>query len=478
MSSLVADRGVQLPSFQLPPKSLRSDVEDATFLASAYGLTPDPWQELVLDGWLGRRLGDRWSAPRCGLAVPRQNGKNALLEVRELYGMVMLGERFLHTAHEVKTARKAFLRLCSFFENEREFPEMTELVQEVRRTNGQEAIVLRNGGSVEFIARSKSSGRGYSVDVLILDEAQELTDEALAALLPTVSASLNPQQILTGTPPGPSANGEVFTRTRRAALDAVDRRLCWHEWSCVDSADLDDEGEWAKANPALGIRLQVDTITDERSSFDDETFARERLGVWTGDSVGPVDMDRWERLAVDASKMARPDPVVFAVEVSPSRKWSNITMAGMVDDRRVVQMVESGKGTSWVADRVSELVEKWSPLAVAVDPGGPGGSLLPALRERGVDPAVVSSREYAQGCGMFVDMVDSEVLCHTGQGVLAVSLEVVRSKRMGDSFIFVPPLSGVDIAPLKGCVLALFVLERERSKPVEKKRSGQVVGIR
>ena len=116
-----------------------------------------------------------------------------------------LGEKFLHTAHEVKTARKAFLRIASFFENARQYPELVALVKEIRKTNGQEAIVLSNGGSCEFIARSKGSGRGFTVDVLVCDEAQDLTDEELAALLPTISAAPlgNPQVIFTGTPPDP-----------------------------------------------------------------------------------------------------------------------------------------------------------------------------------------------------------------------------------------------------------------------------------
>ena len=95
----------------------------------------------------------------------------------------------LHTAHEVKTARKAFLRLAGFFESARQWPELAALVSEVRRTNGQEAIVLTNGGSVEFIARSKGSGRGFTVDDLVCDEAQELGTEAYAALKPTISAA-------------------------------------------------------------------------------------------------------------------------------------------------------------------------------------------------------------------------------------------------------------------------------------------------
>jgi len=68
----------------------------------------------VLDDWLAEKSG-RWASLTCGLSLPRQNGKNALIEVRELFGMVGRGEKFLHTAHEVKTARKAFKRLQHFF---------------------------------------------------------------------------------------------------------------------------------------------------------------------------------------------------------------------------------------------------------------------------------------------------------------------------------------------------------------------------
>ena len=169
--------GRQEPRVRLEPKrSARfDDGGDACFLASRYGLTPDPWQAMVVVSWLGRSSSNRLAAGRCGLAVPRQNGKNGILEVVELFKIVVQGRKVLHTAHEVKTARKAFVRLRSFFENGRRWPELAVLVREIRQTNGQEAIVLSNGGSVEFVARSRGSGRGFTVDDLVLDEAQELS---------------------------------------------------------------------------------------------------------------------------------------------------------------------------------------------------------------------------------------------------------------------------------------------------------------
>ena len=80
------------PRVRLVPRSVGSDADDATFLSAGYGLEPDDWQEDVLDDWLGRRADGRWSAATCGLAVPRQNGKNGIIEVRELFGIVALGE--------------------------------------------------------------------------------------------------------------------------------------------------------------------------------------------------------------------------------------------------------------------------------------------------------------------------------------------------------------------------------------------------
>ena len=94
----------------------------------------------------------------------------------------------------------------------------------------------------------------------------------MAALLPTISASPNPQTLFTGTPPGPNAEGEIFARTRAAGLEGTDPRLCWFEWSVAGVVDLDDDAVWAQANPALGTRLDVDTIADERALMDDATF--------------------------------------------------------------------------------------------------------------------------------------------------------------------------------------------------------------
>src|SRR5690606_32882264 len=103
-SADAAKRGSQVPRVLSGPTVELSDYEDAVVLARGYDLPPDPWQELVLMHWLAYTPAGLWLSKRLGLAVPRQNGKNAVLEIFELHVMINLGMRVLHTAHEVKTA--------------------------------------------------------------------------------------------------------------------------------------------------------------------------------------------------------------------------------------------------------------------------------------------------------------------------------------------------------------------------------------
>src|SRR5690606_36091362 len=261
-------------------------------------------------------------------------------EIFELHVMINLGMRVLHTAHEVKTARKAFARLKHFFGDKAndpaaKYPELNALVKEVRNANGQEAVVLKNGGSVEFAARSKSSGRGFSVDILVMDEAQELEDEALEALLSTISASANPLQVMTGTPLGPKANGEVFTRMREVGVAGGDPTLCWMEWGCDGlDVDLDDPENWRQANPALGIRLSYEFTQSERHGLSDAGFARERLGMWGGIASNEViNMVLWSELAMDTTGefdaiAAVGGAFAFGVDVTPDRARASVALAG------------------------------------------------------------------------------------------------------------------------------------------------------
>ena len=462
-------RGVQDPRLVAEPPTVDDYASEAAGFASAYGLTPDPWQERVLRAWLGVREDGKWASSRCGLSVPRQNGKNALIEIRELFGMVGLGEKILHTAHEVKTSRKAFLRLCSFFENSRRYPELARLVAPggIRRTNGQEAILLSNGGSVEFVARSRGSARGFTVDVVVMDEAQEMSDDALEALSPTTAAAplKNRQLIWTGTPPAPGMSSQVWSRMREESLKEHTVRSCWHEWSAAPDSDLDAPETWAQANPALGLRVDEEDLAEDRQSFSDEGFARERLGVWsTFSSRGVIPMDAWSD-RFDEGSMAV-DRLALGIEVGPDLESASVVLAGQRGDGDWhVEIDESRAGAAWVVAYVSQILDANPQLmGVAGDVGGPlkalteergGRWFLKGTQIRVRAPRVV---ELGAACSHLLDGVVTGWLRHTGQPQMSMAVRVAGKRALGDTgmWVFSRKTAVADITSIQAAVLALW----------------------
>jgi phage terminase large subunit-like protein len=88
-------------------------------------------------------------------------------------------------------------------------------VKRINNSHGEEGIELHGGQRLRFLARSKSSGRGFSPQRIIFDEAQELPKVATEAMLPSMRAQRNRQAIYTGTVPGPEINNpDHWTRLR------------------------------------------------------------------------------------------------------------------------------------------------------------------------------------------------------------------------------------------------------------------------
>ena len=335
-------------------------------LMAAYGMPLDPWQQDVIECWLGRDQSGAYNVTSAGLALPRQNGKNVCLEAREFYGLVISGERILHTAHQVRTSKKSFRRLAAMFTDKRH-PEIMALVKTIRYTNGEECIELHNGGQIEFSARSRQAARGFDgISLVVYDEAQELTDDQVEAIMATLSASATGtrQIIYTGTPPYPGCPGEVFRRRRSVCREDPGPHDAWHEWSVeaesVEDIHIDDTELWYQANPALGIRLTEEFTAEEMRSMSPDGFARERLGWWS-----PV-LEHAAEYAIDAavwdecvSDELRPEgKTAYGVKFTPD--GAEVCLCGAVIPAEgparisMIQRQPTGHGTQWLADWLCE----------------------------------------------------------------------------------------------------------------------------
>ena len=355
--------GAQTPRIKCVPNYSYSDGDDARFLFKKYRHDLDPWQVDVIRDWLVRDKHDKLTATICGLSIPRQNGKNEMLAVRELYGIVTTGEKILHTAQQVSTAREAFDRLAGFFRNPEGFgKELAGMVDTIRRGNGQEEIVLKNGGRVKFTSRSNTSNLGFSVDVVIYDEAQALTDEQFNAMKPTLSASPNDtrQEIFTGTPPTATMRGEVFSRYRQQAIEHTNSKLSWHEWSVeklpAKGTSVDELVRLAyDVNPAMGRRLTEDWTRQEALGMSLDGFSNMRLGWWSEvGNLKAITEKMWKDTFIKPEDAPTEGIVTYGVKFSPDGVHVAISACMRTPDKMChVECIHSSTvvdGLNWMVD--------------------------------------------------------------------------------------------------------------------------------
>ena len=373
------------PTFSLVPDSVASHWRDVRDLCAAYDLVLDPWQEEVLAIALGERADGTWAASRVGLSVPRQSGKTALFEARELAGLLLYDEKLIiHSAHLVSTALEAFQRIKYYFEN---FDDLRRQVKRVREGNGDWAVEMVSGSRLLFKARARGSGRGFSADLLMLDEAQILGTREWAAMLPTMSARGNPQAWLAGTPPGPEDDGAAFTKIRDAAKAGDDARLAWAEWSAEHGMDPSKQSLWWRTNPGMEFgRPAFESVEDEFHSMDADTFARERLGRWDQKVVGA---SAFKKSAWDVLAGVKPDGdglVSYGVKFTADGSGVGLGAAHKFPDGRLfvepIRQANLGEGIEWLVDYLSD--RHAEAAQIVVDGKAGVGYLVNALRDAGV----------------------------------------------------------------------------------------------
>jgi hypothetical protein len=451
------------------PKGIRSSGFPAVReTCRSIGIEFDRWQQDLNRCLLAKGADGLYAADTAVLSIARQVGKTYDVgAVAFALCIAIPGLTVVWTAHRFKVARESFNEMRSWAKRRQLAPHIE--YDDITTAAGNECIPFRNDSRIVFAARERGSIRGFTkVGLLVLDEAQILTEAALSDLVPTTNQAANPLVILMGTPPKPTDPGEVFIRLRQEALDGESDDVLYVELSADGDADPNDRGQWSKANPSYPTRTSERAILRLKKLLSVEDFLREGLGVWPpkpGSRIIPSDL--WEALAAPGAE--RPAQVAFALHVNPDRTRAAVAYAGRrLDGLMQVGLVDWRAGTSWVVDRLVELRKRWSPVAVAVDTRSEG--LLLDLEKAGItvpkdpdepepgDLVIPTAADTAAAYAMFVDTARAERLRHADDAPVNTGLASARTRPLAGGATWDHRGPG-EAGPLKAATLALWAFE-------------------
>lgn len=423
----------------------------------------DPWQAGLAKAICAKREDGHWAADTVGLSMPRQIGKTHVFGRLVIAWCLRSPLEVIWTAHRTKVSGETFRamrQICSL-------PSVKPHILKVNRSAEDRSIEFRNGSRVIFGARESGAIRGLSkVGLLVCDEAQILSEKALADLAPTLNQGEHSRAIFMGTPPKPSDDSEVFRRIRSEALSGISDDVLWVEFGSGSTSDLDDENEWAVANPSIPDRTPPRTVRRLRRLLSDDDFVREVLGHWDAElQPGVIPVGVWGG-QLDTDSVAVGDFAV-GVEVGLDLVSASVAMSGRrADGMWHVELVEQRSGAAWVEPYVAELVRSNPEIrSVVADVGGPAQSLISErngvwyLGGSGVRVTPMTVAEVGKSC---VEMLNGLVVgrvWHIGQGQLdqAVSIAGKRDIKTKESglWAYSRATATSDITPIQAATWAL-----------------------
>ena len=455
-------KGNQNPTQSLILSTKRSDYKEAIELYEKSKRKAQKWQKNLLKAILSKTSKGLWQHTKFGYSLPRRNGKNEVIVIRELFALKN-NEKVLHTAHRTTTSHSAWERLTSILDK-------SGIAYNSLRAAGREMVEVSGGGRVDFRTRSSKGGLGEGFDLLIIDEAQEYTDDQESALKYVVTDSKNPQTIFCGTPPTPVSSGTVFTNLRNKALNQETKNTGWAEWSVSEQTDPRNIESWYLTNPSLGTIFTERSVEDEIGS-DEIDFNIQRLGLWIKyNQKSAISETDWGLLKVN--KVPNLRGKLFA-GIKYGADGTNVAMSIAVkteDERIFVESIDCQtvrNGNLWIINFL-----KNADVAEVVIDGQSGQKILfdEILDYKLRKPILPTVKEVVVANSMWEQGIFQKTICHKDQPSLTKVATNCEKRFIGLSggFGYKSQYEDNDIALMDSALLAHWICSI--SKPPKKQK--------
>lgn len=226
----------------------------------------------------------------------------------------------------------------------------------------QQLVRLSNGSTIRSVPASERQIRGWSVDLLILDEAALLDDElVLSAAIPTTSARPDAQIIMASSPGAPEGVFYTFARAGEQGSEHVET----HTWRLADA-------KW----------ISKEVVEAARASLPLAVFEREYEGQFSDVGLEERVIERGWVEAAGGRDLQMAGDACYGLDVARFGSDSSVLCLAVGGVVRVVWSVHGSDLMSLTGKLAHTLAEQ--PAPVWIDSVGVGAGVLDRARELGI----------------------------------------------------------------------------------------------
>ena len=436
-------------------------------LAERIGQPLLDWQKLILNDMCTVDKQGMFIRKTNLLLIARQSGKSHLARMRCLAGLFMFGEKdILIMSSNRGMAMKSFNIMADIIERNdwmRSQLKDGDVKKGIRRTNGDERIILANGAQLEVRAATSDGARGMTADFLWIDELREVSTAAMDAAKSVTLARMNSQRLFTSN--AGSADSTELNNLHEACRNYPPKSLGYYEYSAPDFCDIWDRNAWALANPSMGYLISVEAIEETIASSTADAARTESLCQWISALNCPFSTEVLENSSDSTLEMAVGAYTIFGFDVSPSRRNGSLVAGQLLPDGRIgIGILETYSSQVAIDElKMAASIKAWcdiyKPRLVCFDKYATQ-TIADRLLNSGVIVEDVSGQQFYKACGDLLEGLTNLRVVHNGQKSLIEQFQNTAAKQNDSAWRIIKRRSSGDIsAPisLAMCVSKLMI---------------------
>lgn len=469
------------------------------FAEDVLGVKLFPWQKWLLKHALELNEDGSYRYRFVVVTVARQAGKTMLMLILALWHIYALDSpTVIATAQDLANAEKAWGEAVEWAQSDEELEELIEKVN----LGHPKFMKLVTGCQYRVAAASRKGGRGFSGDLILLDELREHQSwDSWSAVTNTMNA--RPRAQAWAFSNAGDALSIVLRYLRAQAhrdlgwpdgdgdaeiLEALDEDmqeyltesgneevLGWFEWSAHPDSKRTDRTAWAQANPSLNHTDIVENCVTERAisaamrTNPPSQFEIEVLCRWVSMSEGgPFPEGAWRETQDNEARPADDARRMLCLAMSWNRTKCYIARAAKdTAGIPVVGIAADRTGTDWLIPWLIDNRETYGGIVIQSN-GAPETSLIDDINNAKLPdgkPANIpiiswSGPDLGSAAGLMFDRLERRAIRHLEHpGLDAAATSAAVKVFSQGAWVIDLAASPTDAAPLKAAIGAVWAVE-------------------